>query len=60
MTQRPVATLSSNARYSLFRMGDLCIRNGDVVESMMSGEEDDLALKYCQINRSIMEECRRA
>lgn len=36
------------------------IQNGDVMESLMSDEEDDLALKNCQINRSIMEECRRA
>ena len=32
------------------------IQDGDVVESLMSDEEDDLVLKYYLRNREIMEE----
>ena len=32
------------------------IQNGDVVESLMSDEEDDLALKYYLRNKEILEE----
>ena len=32
------------------------IQNGDVVESLMTDEEDDLVLKYYERNRKILEE----
>ena len=38
----------------------LVIQNGDVVESVMSDEEDDLVLKYYTLNRAIMEEMKNA
>ena len=32
------------------------IQNGDVIESLMSDDEDDIVLKYYQRNRAFMEE----
>ena len=32
------------------------IQNGDIVESLMTDEEDDIVLKYYVINRDLMEE----
>ena len=32
------------------------IQNGDVVESLMTDEEDDLVLRYYERNRKILEE----
>lgn len=36
------------------------IQNGDVVESLMTDEEDDIVLKYYKLNKDLMEETQSA